>query len=82
MAVKKFMSHEQQYVLLKETRKLNVKNKEHAKLMNLKNYFNLINGLETLLIPSYSKGKVYETETLDNFGLTYIILIENLVRKY
>ncbi len=30
MAVKKFMSHEQQYVLLKETRKLNVKNKEHA----------------------------------------------------
>ena len=30
MAVKKFMSHEQQYVLLKETRKLNVKNSTFA----------------------------------------------------
>ena len=68
MVVKKFISHEQQYILLKEKRNLKIENKDNAiKELRNKNYFNLINGLETLLVPDYSKGKIYETETFDNF---------------
>ena len=54
------------------SRKLNFNKEDVEDYLKKNNYFNVINGLETLLLPQRSSGeKIYDTETFSDFKAVY-----------